>query len=400
MSPVAIRVSARALLGLLALGGSSANAAGPSIPSNPTPNPSLSRDLGIAPTQLSRLLRVQRDAGAQEAAVRRELGDDYAGSWIEQTPGGAYRLVAASVGRQRASTRTGVQIRPARYSWAQLQASKQRLDRMLQSQRVGIHKPIDGLHAWHVDPVSNRVVIRLARDAQALAADFVAASGVDADELRFEFMDAAPQPTNWVFGGLAYRTASGGGCTAGFVAYKGEFPGVVTAGHCGVPPDQIDVNWEGLGLRWFGLFENSRFPGADQGWIRSSAFFTVTPQIYDWAGNFITVKGSVEAPIGASVCRSGLKTGYRCGWITAKNVTLNYPQGAVYGMTESDACSGFGDSGGPWIDPNGQAQGIQSGNQANSSDGHNCDAPAGLRRSFFNPINPILSEYGLVLSTG
>lgn len=400
MSHVASRISVRILLGLLALSGSAANAAGLTKPPDPASNPSLSRDLDIAPAQLSQLLRVQRDAGLQEAAVRRELGNDFAGSWIERAPDGTYRFVAASIGRQRASARTGVEIRAARYSWTQLQASKQRLDWMLESLRIGIHKPIDGLYTWHVDPVSNRVVVRIARGAQALAADFVAASGVGADELRFEYMDGAPQTTNWIFGGLAYITASGGGCTSGFVAYKGEIPGVVTAGHCGTPPDQIDVNWSSLGRRWFGLFENSRFPGADRGWIRSSVFFTVMPQVYDWAGNYITVKGSLEAPVGAAVCRSGLKTGYRCGQITAKNVTLNYQQGTVYGMTESNACSGFGDSGGPWIDPNGQAQGIQSGNQANSSDGHNCDAPAGQRKSWFDPINPILREYGLVLATG
>lgn len=400
MPQVVVRTSALSILVWLALAAPAATAAGPALAPAPVAAPALSRDLDLAPQRLPQLLRMQRDAGAREAEVRRELGADYAGSWIEAAPDGRYRLVAASVGRLRARGIDGVEIRPARHSWDRLQASKQRLDRMLQSRRIGIHKPLQGLYTWNADPVSNAVVVRVARGAAAQAAQFAAASGVGADELRFEYMDDAPQTTNWIFGGLAYITAYGGGCTAGFAAYKGGVPGVVTAGHCGVPPDRIDVDWSGLGRQPFGQFENSRFPSADRGWIRSSSSFTVLPQVYDWAGNYIAVKGSAEAPVGATVCRAGLKTGYRCGRITAKQVTVNYPQGAVYGMSESNACSGFGDSGGPWIDPNGQAQGIQSGNQGNSSAGHNCDAPATQRKSWFDPINSILREYGLVLATG
>ncbi|MBN7138681.1 hypothetical protein A7A76_06100 [Lysobacter enzymogenes] len=405
-----VRASLFSIACLIALAAPAANAAeadaraAPTL-ADPVLTNALSRDLDISPAQLPRLLRVQRHAGAEEARIRREFGEDFAGSWIERAPDGVSRLVVATSGRQRASVSCSelcgsVEVRQVRYRWSRLQASKQRLDEALKSRRIGIHKPLRGIHTWHVDPVSNRVVVRIARDAGPELADFIAASGADIDAMRLEYMDGVPQPTNWIYGGISYITASGGGCTSGFAAYKAAAPGVVTAGHCGTAPDRIDVDWSGIGRTYFGVFENSRFPGADRGWIRSSASYAVSAQIYDWNGGYIAVKGSAEAPIGATVCRAGPKTAYRCGQITAKQVTVNYPIGALYNMSEGNNCSGLGDSGGPWIDPLGQAQGIQSGNSGVSSAGHNCDMPASQRRSWFDPINPILSEFGLVLAVG
>jgi len=410
MSHTSVRASMFSVACLTALAAPVANAAyvdagaDPAL-IDPALTQALSRDLDVSPDQLPQLLRVQRHASAEEALIRRELGKDFAGSWIERAPDGASRLIVATSGRQRASDLCSnlcgsVEVRQVRHSWSRLQASKQRLDEMLRSLRIGIHKPLRGIRTWHVDPISNRVVVRVARNAGPDVADFIAASGADTDAIRFEYMDGAPQPTNWIFGGISYITASGGGCTSGFAAYKGAAPGVVTAGHCGTAPDRIDVDWSGIGRTYFGVFENSRFPGADRGWIRSSASYAVSAQIYDWSGGYITVKGSAEAPIGATVCRSGPKTAYRCGQITAKQVTVNYQVGALYNMSEGNNCSGLGDSGGPWIDLLGQAQGIQSGNSGVSSAGHNCDMPASQRRSWFDPINPILSEFGLVLAVG
>lgn len=405
MLHISVRASMCSIAGLIALAAPAARAAYVEAMTNPALQPALLRDLDVSPDRVQQLLHLQRYSSAEEAGIRRELGQDFAGSWIEQAAGGGFRLVVATSGRQRASGSClalcgNIEIRHVRHSWNRLQASKLRLDEMLRSRRIGIHKPLRGIHAWHADPISNRVVVRIAHDAQQEAIDFIAASGADTQALRFEYMDAAPQPTNWIFGGISYITASGGGCTSGFAAYKGTIPGVVTAGHCGSPPDQIDVDWSGLGRRFFGVFESSRFPGADRGWIRSSIHFAVSPQVYDWGSGYITVKGSAEAMIGATVCRSGPKTAYRCGQITAKQVTVNYQVGAVYNMSEGNNCSGLGDSGGPWIDPLGQAQGIQSGNSGVSSAGHNCDMPASQRRSWFDPINPILSEYGLILAVG
>ncbi|NEE44433.1 S1 family peptidase, partial [Streptomyces sp. SID8455] len=61
------------------------------------------------------------------------------------------------------------------------------------------------------------------------------------------------------------------------------------------------------------------------------------------------VRGSNEAPIGASICRSGSTTRWHCGRVLAKNETVNYSQGAVHQMTKTSVCAQGGDSGGSFI---------------------------------------------------
>jgi streptogrisin C len=89
------------------------------------------------------------------------------------------------------------------------------------------------------------------------------------------------------------------------------------------------------------------------------------------------------------VCRSGRTTGWRCGTILGRNETVNYPQGAVSGLTRSNACAEGGDSGGSWISGN-QAQGVTSGGSGNCSSGGT---------TWFQPVNEILGVYGLTLVT-
>ena len=73
----------------------------------------------------------------------------------------------------------------------------------------------------------------------------------------------------------------------------------------------------------------------------------------------------------------------------AKNVTVNYAQGSVYGLTADNACAEPGDSGGSWISGN-QAQGVTSGGSGNCSSGGT---------TLFQPVNEILGVYGLSLTT-
>ena len=70
-------------------------------------------------------------------------------------------------------------------------------------------------------------------------------------------------------------------------------------------------------------------------------------------------------------------------------MTVNYPQGAVFGLTQTNACAEGGDSGGSFISGI-QAQGVTSGGSGNCSSGG---------QTFFQPIAPILSKYGLSLKT-
>ncbi|HEY8544187.1 MAG TPA: trypsin-like serine protease, partial [Acidimicrobiales bacterium] len=62
----------------------------------------------------------------------------------------------------------------------------------------------------------------------------------------------------------------------------------------------------------------------------------------------------------------------------------------VYGLTRTSACAEGGDSGGSFISGN-QAQGMTSGGSGNCTFGGT---------TFFQPVNEVLSRYGLTLVTG
>jgi streptogrisin C len=111
--------------------------------------------------------------------------------------------------------------------------------------------------------------------------------------------------------------------------------------------------------------------------------------VNNYAGGEVSVAGSTEAAVGASICRSGSTTGWHCGTISAKNQTVNYAQGSVSGLTRTNVCAEPGDSGGSWLSGN-QAQGVTSGGSGNCTSGGT---------TYFQPVNEILSAYGLTLVT-
>ncbi|WP_170849154.1 S1 family peptidase [Lysobacter enzymogenes] len=351
----------------------------------------------MSATQLSSAWQAQRIHAGQGEALRARLGRDFAGSWIEPDADGRYRLVVASSGAGRAALPAGVELRHVRHRLATLEAAKAQLDAAAAGKRVaGISRDLSSLQSWYVDPRSNAVVVQVAQGSERAAADLIAASGADASVLRVEFSALRPQTNVSIFGGMIYfRHPSW--CSGAFAVRQGTVPGFLTAGHCGQPGKEV---WEKDGeSAWVGIFMASQFPGKDQAWVRTSVFWTLYALVADYQGNFLPVRGSVEAPLGSPVCRSGGGSGYQCGWVTATQVTVNYPEGAIYGLTQSNACSAGGDSGGAWIDGQGQAQGVHSGNASSRADRSNCDIPQDRRQSWFQPINPILQEYGLGLVT-
>ncbi|WP_454856370.1 ricin-type beta-trefoil lectin domain protein [Promicromonospora soli] len=159
----------------------------------------------------------------------------------------------------------------------------------------------------------------------------------------------------------------------------------MTAGHCGSAGNAVTAS-DGAAL---GTYRASTFPGHDWAWVATNSDWTPTPTVNNYSGGTATVTGSAEQGIGASVCRSGRTTGWRCGVIQEKNVTINYGNGDIPGMATGSACAEGGDSGGSVLSGS-QAQGVTSGRIGDcSSNG----------RFIYQPVNPILSTYGLQLTT-
>ncbi|XVS63290.1 S1 family peptidase [Actinosynnema sp. CA-299493] len=121
--------------------------------------------------------------------------------------------------------------------------------------------------------------------------------------------------------------------------------------------------------------------------ITNTAAWVQRPTI---AGRSGAITGSAETPVGGQVCAAGRTTGLRCGAVQARNVTVNYPEGVVYGLTRTTVCTEPGDQWAP-VFTGSQAQGHSLGGSGNCSVGGS---------SFFYPLNRILAENGFTLVTG
>ncbi|WP_082576216.1 S1 family peptidase [Lysobacter sp. Root604] len=366
------------------------------------------RDLGLSSQQLGQYLKFERAAATEEAAAKRALGASYAGSWLERGADGSFRQVVATSGSGKAlAGRKGIELRRVRHSLSHLNDTMASLDRGAKSRIPGISKSLDGVRAWYVDQATNSVVVELAPGATDAAVDFVAASSADAGAVRFETSQGEQQAMAaiTVAGGFEYTYPVGqytSYCSVGFMVMQNEHKGYATAGHCGKAGQQV---WIAGNLT--GHFVLSDFPKSDKAWVTVYPEHTIAPWVVDYNhNNFITVKGSVPAPVGAVVCRSGRTTGTRCGTITAINVTTqaNTSAGVVTwsGVTRTNACGGKGDSGGSFFTPAGQAQGVTSTANLLGPEpfAHNCMHSQNKVQTHFTPINPILSTYSLTLVTG
>ena len=114
-----------------------------------------------------------------------------------------------------------------------------------------------------------------------------------------------------------------------------------------------------------------------------------TPSVAAKGSGTRSITGTATAPVGAPVCRSGSTTGWRCGTVTAVDVTANYAAGPVQGLVLTSACSEGGDSGGPFVSGS-SALGLLSGGTGDCT-------TAGT--SLYQPIDEVVQTEGLRLAT-
>lgn len=333
----------------------------------------MQRDLGLTEAQARTRLADEKAATALEPKAQRAAGSAYGGSWFDSATG---RLTVAvtDAGKAGAVRAAGAQARIVEHSAAQLDATMKRIDALTAP---------DGVASWRVDPATSRVVVNVVgsaygdNDVRAFVAKARKAGPVTVERTA-----KAPQTfAAGTVGGDPYYTGNVR-CSIGFSVHGG----FVTAGHCGGTGQQV----RGWDNSYIGNFQGSSFPGDDYAWVNVGSGWWTVPVVLGWGTvPDQLVRGSNEAPIGASICRSGSTTRWHCGRVLAKNETVNYSQGAVHQMTKTSVCAQGGDSGGSFISGD-QAQGVTSGGWGNCSSGG---------ETWYQPINEILNRYGLRLHT-
>jgi hypothetical protein len=235
--------------------------------------------------------------------------------------------------------------------------------------------------SWGVDLASNTVLVSV---PAGRGAAFVARARSFGAAARVERTPAAQ--TQAFYGGQAIDR-SGSRCSAGFNTRSGSGRNyVLTAGHC----TDLGGTWTTSGGQTIGPVAASSFPGNDYGAIRISNPAALDPRggvLHDGAFRDITEAGRVL--VNGSACKTGATTGTTCGVVQAYNVTVNYAEGTVFGLTRTNICTQPGDSGGAMY-ADSLAQGITSGGTIGGC------GQTGFR-SFFQPADEALSVYGLTL---
>lgn len=337
----------------------------------------MERDLKLKPGQAAERLVNEAEAGARAGRLRNALGKHFAGAWVRGATSAELTVATTHSADVSAIEAQGAKAAVVKRTLSELQAVKNKLDAA--SRKVKTRDtPV-----WYVDVPANRVVVQATKRSAADA--FIEAAGLKGKGVSVRVSADRPRLLDDVVGGDAFYIESSARCSVGFSVTKDDKQGFASAGHCGDRGDST----AGFNMADQGTFEASTFPLKDMSWVAVNGDWKATADVKGEGGEHTQIAGSVQALVGASICRSGSTTGWHCGTIQQHDTSVSYSEGTVDGVTETTVCAEPGDSGGPYLS-GAQAQGVTSGGSGNCTSGGT---------TFYQPINPILSDFGLVLKT-
>jgi streptogrisin D len=235
--------------------------------------------------------------------------------------------------------------------------------------------------AWSVDPKTDQVVVSVDKTVTgAKLAKVKAAAATFGDAARVQHVAGTFSLRvggDAIYGGQ-YR------CSLGFNVQSGGTGYFLTAGHCG----NIAATWysDSGHTAVLGDTAGSSFPGNDYALV---AYANGVPQpssvdLYNGGGTQ-GISAAGNAFVGESVSRSGSTTGVHGGTVQAVNATVNYAEGSVSGLIQTNVCAEGGDSGGSLFDGS-TALGLTSGGSGDCTSGG---------QTFFQPVTEALAAFGV-----
>ncbi|WP_406718842.1 S1 family peptidase [Streptomyces althioticus] len=314
------------------------------------------------------------DASGPGAGVVHRLGTSRtAGSWVGED---GRTVVAVTDEEAAAEVRAaGAEPRMVRHS----------MDDFDSATRTLSSAPRVPGTAWMKDYRSNQVVVR--GDSTVSEDDWSSltevADGIG-DFVRMERIGGTF--TTRLAGGLPVLSTAGR-CSAGFNVTDGRREFILTAGHCG-PQGSVWFSDDG-GRKKVGTTVGGSFPGDDYSLIayEGGKAGENAGVVAVGGGKGVRITGVADPTVGQRIFRSGSTSGLRDGEVTALDVTVNYPEGTVGGLIESDVCAEPGDSGGPMFSE-GIALGVTSGGSGDCRSG-------GV--TYFQPLTKALADLDLKL---
>ncbi|MEU2157265.1 S1 family peptidase [Streptomyces sp. NPDC019396] len=311
----------------------------------------------------------------------KQLGDSYGGAYYDT---GKQQLVVNVVGdddkvNERVE-KAGAVARSVRNSAASLKSATESL-----SQKAAVPGS-----AWSIDPRTNQVLVTADRTVTGSRWDKLeSAVGSLGDGMaRIKKSSGLFKP--FVEGGDAIF-GGGSRCSLGFnVTTQDGQPGFLTAGHCGVAAEQWSDQQGGAPI---GTVQEAVFPGeGDFALVTYDDPNTQAASSVDLGnGQQVEIKQAAEAAVGQQVFRMGSTTGLNDGQVTGLDATVNYPEGTVSGLIQTNVCAEPGDSGGALFTREGDAIGLTSGGSGDCTQGG---------ETFFQPVTTALAAVGAQIGAG
>ncbi|MER5428156.1 S1 family peptidase [Streptomyces sp. NPDC002588] len=239
--------------------------------------------------------------------------------------------------------------------------------------------------AWVMDYRTNQVVVQA--DSTVSASDWAQLTKTATGIGSFVHMERTAGKFTTRLNGAQPILSTTGRCSAGFNVTNGTNDFILTAGHCG--PNGSTWFADSTAKQQVGQTVNQSFPVNDFSLVQyaSGKAGSGADIVAIGDGNGVRITGTGDAAVGERVFRSGSTTGLKDGQVTGLDATVNYPEGTVSGLIETNVCAEPGDSGGPMFSE-GVALGITSGGSGDCTTGGT---------TFFQPVTRALAQLGVTL---
>lgn len=344
--------------------------------------PGVAAHLGVSVAEAQRRIDLQDDAGRLEALAQRTWPETFAGLWIDHADGASVNVAFTRDAGKNVAVLKEAFAYPAslraRTAARSLRSMTALLDRMVAERevakagRLAFAGVAGGTYDMDVDVVANHVTVTAPAATDdtwsAFAARYGEAVVVQRGPVsRFRACDSTDCRYS-LRSGLRVDNPSGLGCTTAFTVTDSvgtRF--VLSAAHCNGSTNSDLNTFRKHGNSQFGSLMQQQAEGK----VDAERISVNLPTYNFYPGAWIRVSASEEArhivtwgtystmPIGMSVCKSGINTGYTCGTVQSKT---HAPQTITNGNSfiKTNMCTGGGDSG-SGVYMNGEAEGIVSG---------------------------------------
>ncbi|MBO4252959.1 S1 family peptidase [Streptomyces griseorubiginosus] len=239
--------------------------------------------------------------------------------------------------------------------------------------------------AWVMDYQTNQVVVQA--DSTVSASDWSDMTKVASGIGGFVRMERTKGTFTTRLNGAVPILSTGGRCSAGFNVTNGQTDFILTAGHCGPTGSVWFANSQGN--QQLGTTVQQNFPGSDFSLVQyaSGTAGQGADIVAIGNGNGVRITGVSDPVVGERVFRSGSTSGLHDGEVKGLDATVNYPEGTVTGLIETNVCAEPGDSGGPLFSE-GIALGITSGGSGDCTSGGT---------TFFQPVTKAMQALNVQL---